>query len=291
MKEKTGGKPGNKKGEGMRAFLRRERREEPGVFWTYFILRFFVLVSLVRAVMRGDAESAGICVLVLLVFLLPFLIEKQLDIEIPSALEIIIFIFVYAAEILGELGSYFIIFPHWDTLLHTTWGFLCAALGFSMADLLNRSERVKVELSPFYVALMGFCFSMTVGVFWEFIEFAMDRLFLLDMQKDTVVNVISSVMLDPTDSNVPVIIRGITDASVNGQSLGLGGYLDIGLYDTMEDLFVNFIGAVVFSTLGYFESKSSRRFLTRHLVPRRRVRAAAEGAAEDAENPPEFTNS
>lgn len=268
-------------GSGLFTTMKQAAKEKPGVFWTYLVLRLIVLGTLVRSVMRGDAESVFICLLVLFIFTLPHLIERRFDIDIPSALEVIIFLFVFAAEIMGELGCYFIRYPHWDTLLHTTSGFLWAALGFSLADLLNRSERVKVQLSPFYIALMAFCFSMTVGVIWEFIEFAADRILLLDMQKDTVIHTISSVALDTTNSNTPVVIGGITDVSVNGQSLGLGGYLDIGLYDTMEDLFVNFVGAVVFSVIGYREEKSEKRWLTEKLLPHRRHRAAA--AAEETE--------
>ena len=261
-----------------------KRRDEPGAYWTYWVLRLFVIVALVRAIMHGDVESAAICVLVLLLYLVPMLIEHRLDVDLPATLEIIIFVFVYAAEIMGELQSYFVLYPHWDTLLHTTWGFLCAALGFSLAALLNRSDRVKVELSPFYVALMGFCFSMTVGVFWEFIEFSMDRLFLLDMQKDTIIHTISSVALDSTNSNIAVVINDIGDVVVNGQSLGLGGYLDIGLYDTMEDLFVNFIGALVFSFIGYFEAKRDRFVVTKLLMPTRKIRDDGdEGNAETAD--------
>lgn len=163
--------------------------------------------------------------------------------------------FIFAAEILGELKCYFITFSHWDSMLHTTTGFLCAATGFALIDILNRNSRIKFQLSPIYVALTAFCFSMTVGVLWEFFEFGMDRLFLMDMQKDTVVQSITSVMLDPTNSNIPVTIDGITSVAVNGQDLGFDGYLDIGLYDTMKDLFVNFVGAVVFSTIGYFYIK------------------------------------
>lgn len=106
-----------------------------------------------------------------------------------------------------------------------------------------------------YVSLVAFCFSMTIGVLWEFFEFGMDRLFLMDMQKDTIIHSITSVMLDPTNMNIPVTIGDITSVAVNGQELGFGGYLDIGLYDTMEDLFVNFIGAVTFSVIGYFYIK------------------------------------
>ena len=225
------------------------------MFAVYTILRLIVLATLVSSILRGEYESAFICLLVLVLFMLPFFIQQNFGIELPSTLEIIILLFIFAAEILGELKCYFITFHHWDTMLHTTTGFLCAATGFALIDILNRNSRIKFQLSPIYVALVAFCFSMTVGVLWEFFEFGMDRLFQMDMQKDTVVNSITSVMLDPTNSNIPVTIDGITSVQVNGQELGFGGYLDIGLYDTMKDLFVNFIGAVVFSTIGYFYIK------------------------------------
>ena len=230
-------------------------RRQPAVFTVYLVLRLIVLATLVSSVIRSEYESAFICLLVLVLFMLPFFIQQNFGIELPSTLEIIILLFIFAAEILGELECYFITFPYWDSMLHTTTGFLCAATGFALIDILNRNSRIKFQLSPIYVALAAFCFSMTVGVLWEFFEFGMDRLFHMDMQKDTVVSSITSVMLDPTNKNIPVTIDGITSVTVNGQELGFGGYLDIGLYDTMEDLFVNFIGAVVFSTIGYFYIK------------------------------------
>ena len=230
-------------------------RRQPAVFTVYLVLRLMVLATLVSSVIRSEYESAFICLLVLVLFMLPFFIQQNFGIELPSTLEIIILLFIFAAEILGELECYFITFPYWDSMLHTTTGFLCAATGFALIDILKGNSRIKFELSPIYVALAAFCFSMTVGVLWEFFEFGMDRLFHMDMQKDTVVSSITSVMLDPTNKNIPVTIDGITSVTVNGQELGFGGYLDIGLYDTMEDLFVNFIGAVVFSTIGYFYIK------------------------------------
>ena len=75
------------------------------------------------------------------------------------------------------------------------------------------------------------------------------------MQRDTVVNAIYSASLDPTRSNRVVAVQGIYDVVINGESLGMGGYLDIGLIDTMKDLMVNFLGAVVFSIIGYFYVK------------------------------------
>lgn len=238
-----------------RGELRSAIRRQPVVFAVYLVLRLIVLASLVSAILRQEYESAFVCVLVLFLFMLPFFIQKNFGIRLPSTLEIIILLFIFAAEILGELQSYFIQYPYWDTMLHTTNGFLCAAVGFSLIDILNRDVKIKFTLSPVYVALAAFCFSMTIGVLWEFFEFGMDRLFHMDMQKDTIVHTISSVMLDPTNSNIPITIDGITSVAVNGRDLGFNGYLDIGLYDTMEDLFVNFIGATVFSVIGYFYLK------------------------------------
>ena len=244
----------SKKGRGMKK-IRTYAKQRPKVFTVYVILRLLVVAALIRSAMLKEYESMFVCLLVLVLFMLPSFLERKLKIDLPDTLEIIILIFIFAAEILGELGCYFIHYPSWDTMLHTTSGFLCAAIGFSLVNLLNKDNRISLSLSPLYMAIAAFCFSMTIGVLWEFIEFSADRLFLLDMQKDTVITTISSVTLDATNSNTPIVIRSINDVAVNGQSLGLGGYLDIGLYDTMEDLFVNFIGAVVFSLFGYFYVK------------------------------------
>ena len=235
--------------------LKETIHKQPAVFAVYVALRLIVLAELVMSIIRGEYESAFICLLVLALVILPFFIQQNFGIQLPSVLEIIILLFIFAAEILGELECYFITYPNWDSMLHTTTGFLCAATGFALIDILNRNSRIKFQLSPVYVALAAFCFSMTVGVLWEFFEFGMDRVFHLDMQKDTVVQSITSVMLDPTNSNTPITIDGIHSVAVNGTDLGFDGYLDIGLYDTMEDLFVNFIGAVIFSVIGYFYIK------------------------------------
>ena len=272
-------------GQQLKAVIKRQ----PAVFTVYMVLRLIVLATLVSSILRGEYESAFICLLVLALFMLPFFIQQNFGIELPSTLEIIILLFIFAAEILGELKCYFITFSHWDSMLHTTTGFLCAATGFALIDILNRNSRIKFQLSPIYVALAAFCFSMTVGVLWEFFEFGMDRLFLMDMQKDTVVQSITSVMLDPTNSNIPVTIDGITSVAVNGQELGFDGYLDIGLYDTMKDLFVNFIGAVVFSTIGYFYIKRrGQGKLAKAFIPT--ITEKESETPSLPENPPEDTS-
>ena len=258
-------------------------RQQPAVFAVYVVLRLIVVAELVLSILRGEYESAFICLLVLILFILPFFIQQNFGIQLPTTLEIIILLFIFAAEILGELEGYFITYPNWDTMLHTTTGFLCAATGFALIDILNRNSRIKFQLSPIYVALAAFCFSMTVGVLWEFFEFGMDRLFHLDMQKDTVVQSITSVMLDPTNSNTPITIDGIHSVAVNGNDLGFDGYLDIGLYDTMEDLFVNFIGAVTFSVIGYFYIKHrGKGKLARAFIPTLSGQEEQDPAAPDS---------
>lgn len=248
--------------------LREQFHQHKGKFIIYVLLRAIVVAALILSAVRGRYENVAICALTLVLFLLPAFIEKNFRIDLPDTLEIIILCFIFAAEMLGELACWYVRFNGWDTLLHTINGFMFAAVGFCLVDLLNRNKNFRFELSPVFLALVAFCFSMTIGILWEFFEFAMDYFFQMDMQKDTILHTISSVALDPTNSNTPVVIRGITDASINGESLGLGGYLDIGLYDTMKDLFVNFIGAVVFSVIGYFyvKSRGKHKFAT-HFIP------------------------
>ncbi|HIY73280.1 MAG TPA: hypothetical protein H9826_04810 [Candidatus Intestinimonas merdavium] len=254
------------------------RSKKGAVVTVYIVLRLAVILVLIAQFFKGNFENVFLCILTLILFLVPTFIERKIHVDLPDTLEIIIMLFIFAAEILGEIQAYYITFHYWDTMLHTINGFLCAAIGFALVDILNRSERFSIQLSPLFLAITAFCFSMTIGVLWEFFECTMDQFFFLDMQKDTVVNTISSVMLDPAGGNHPTIIRDITDVIVvtaDGaqHALGLGGYLDIGILDTMKDLFFNFIGAVIFSIIGYFYVKSrgkgrfARRFIPQVVRP------------------------
>lgn len=245
-------------------------RTKRSVTLVYILLRASVILVMLAQIFNRNFENVFLCVLTLFLFMVPSMLERKLDIALPNTLEIIILLFIYAAEIMGEIGAYYVTFPYWDTVLHTLNGFLCAAIGFSLLDILNRHNSTRFHLSPLYLAIVAFCFSMTVGVIWEFFECTMDQLFFLDMQKDTVVQSIGSIMLDPTGGNHPVVLHNITDVIVvqaDGTQTALGGYLDIGLLDTMEDLFVNFIGALTFSIIGYFyvrsrgKGKFAKRFI------------------------------
>ncbi len=221
---------------------------------------------MVLQIFNREYYDVFLCALTLLLFLIPSFVERRLHIDVPNTLEVIILLFIFSAEILGEIQEYYLVFPFWDTMLHTINGFLMAAIGIAMVDILNRSSRFKVRLSPVFVAVVAFCFSMTIGVLWEFFEYGMDCFFHMDMQKDTWVTVISTVSLNPEGKNAAVTIP-VESVVVNGQEWP--GYLDIGLHDTMKDLLVNFIGAAVFSVIGmfYIKNRGKGKFASR-FIPR-----------------------
>lgn len=220
------------------------------------ILSVIVAIVMVARFLHADYYSVFLCILTLLLFNIPLFVDKRLHISLPKELEAIILLFIFSAEILGEIGSFYTHIPWWDTMLHTLNGFLMAAIGFALIDILNNSPKFHFNMSPLFVAFVAFCFSMTVGVVWEFFEFFMDYFTLTDMQKDRMVMDISSVLLNPTGLNDEIVIKGIESTTLtlsDGSTYVIeGGYLDIGIIDTMKDMFVNLIGAVVFSIIGYF---------------------------------------
>lgn len=229
--------------------------KEKSTITVYLILRLLVIICMVAQAMHKNWENVFLCVLTLVMFTVPTLIENKLKIDFPSTLEIIVYLFIFSAEILGEIQNFYGIFKTWDTMLHTLNGFLCAAVGFSLINIINREERFKIKLSPLFLSLVAFCFSMTVGVMWEFFEFSADRYLSLDMQKDRVVEKISSTKLNDENKNEVVTINDIEKTIIytkdNKQIVIENGYLELGIIDTMKDLFVNFIGAVVFSIFVY----------------------------------------
>lgn len=248
------------------------RETKKGSIITYLILRALVIFSMIRQILRGDLNGAFLCILSLIFFTLPGLIKYKFKITLPSVLETIIYLFIFAAEILGEIYNFYGNIPNWDLMLHTINGFLCAAVGFSLIDLLNENSK-KIKLSPIYVTLVAFCFSMTVGICWEFFEYTVDKVLLYDMQKDTIISTMSTVKLDEEKSNKSVVVKDIKKTILydeNGKEIAVidGGYLDIGLNDTMEDLFVNLLGAVTFSMIGYFYIKNRDKYkFAEHFIP------------------------
>ena len=247
----------------------------------YLILRFLVVICMILQIIRGDLNNALLCLLSLVLLFAPLFIQNKYEITLPDSLEISIYLFIFSAEILGEINNFYGIIPHWDTCLHTINGFLATAVGFSLVDLLNKNSK-DINLSPFYLCLVAFCFSMTIGILWEFFEYGGDKLMKFDMQKDTLITNISSVYLNPDNENKPVVVDNIGKTEIfdkDGKLLYVidGGYLDIGLNDTMKDLFVNFIGALVFSFFAYIGLKNNKRSsVVKNFVPIKEKRKMAE---------------
>lgn len=242
-----------------RVMAKKNIKENKGKFIFYILIRLFVAGMIVIQALNRNFENVFVCVLTLILFMIPAFVERGLKIDLPNTLEVMIILFIFAAEILGEINEFYVLIPGWDTMLHTINGFLMAAIGFSLVDIFNRSERTKFFLSPVFLAVVAFCFSMTIGVLWEFFEFGADMLLHTDMQKDTFVTQFASVSLHPEGRNVPIPVNDITQTVIktaDGTVYTLGAYLDIGLIDTMKDLIVNFFGAVAFSIIGFFYIKS-----------------------------------
>lgn len=255
----------------LKKALELEVREHRSSFAVYLILRTLVILVLVRQIMMQNYENIFVCLLTLLLLLVPSFVQLTFKVELPIFLEILILVFIYAAEILGEIDNYYFSIPYWDTILHTINGFVCAAVGFSMVSLLNRSEKIHFFVSPLFLAIVSFTFSMTIGVLWEFFEFSMDQLFAMDTQKDTLITSIHSAGVD--EILPPFEENDIHKVTVNGEVISDQGYIDIGLIDTMEDLFVNFVGATIFSLFSYFYARNKERFtFLQNFIPKKKDR-------------------
>lgn len=169
------------------------------------------------------------CILGVVVLFLPSLISKKMHFVIPNAMYIVFIIFLYCAIYLGEVQSFYYLIPNWDTILHTFSGAMLGGLGFSIVSLLNSDERVTLSMSPVFVALFACCFAVFLGVFWEFYEFTADS-FGMNMQK--------TMLEDGTK---------------------LQGHAAVA--DTMSDLFVDFLGALVVAIVGYFSIRKNKKWM------------------------------
>lgn len=233
------------------------------------ILIVLVFLCMTLKLIQGQFSSAILCISSILFFFLPILIQIKFSIKISNPLEILIYLFLFASQILGEVYHFYVLVPSWDLILHTLSGFLCVGIGISIISFFTNSG---VHLSIWNIIIFGFCFSMTTSVCWEFGEYTIDKIFLTDAQKDIFVKKISSVKLDESKNNKPVKIYNIEKTILfdkDGQAITTiyGGYLDIGLNDTMKDLIANFIGAIIYSIFGYFYIKyRDKNDLTRNFI-------------------------
>ncbi len=127
---------------------------------------------------------------------LPKILSKRELVYIPSDMQIIMITFVFASLYLGEMRNYYYHFWWWDTMLHTFSGALLGFFGFILIYVLNREEDIDVILSPLFIAIFTFTFAVSIGVFWEIFEYAMDTLFGFNMQKSGLVDTMWDLIAD-----------------------------------------------------------------------------------------------
>ena len=171
------------------------------------------------------------CLLGVVVIHLPSVFEKRLRFEMPTALSIMYILFLYGAIFLGEVRDFYYRVPYWDTILHALSSVMAGSLGFIVVATLNRDRHVAMNLSPKFVAIFAFCFAVTIGVLWEIYEFSFDGLLGLNMQKFRL-----------ADGTVLVGHAALTD--------------------TMKDLIVDSLGALVSAAAGYFSIRKNAGWLS-----------------------------
>ncbi len=183
---------------------------------------------------------------IIILFLLELIIKRK-KLIISTIFLLGIYIFVLIGGVLGEVYHFYLIFPFWDILVHCLSGFILSAIGFS---LIKHYWQVKggILLLIFLIA-----FSLMGGVIWEFKEYVTDKFMFTDEQKDTLINNIYSVSLDESKNFKEVKIKNIDKVVLYHNNHVLkeinGGYLDIGLNDTMSDLFWDLLGSLFYSLI------------------------------------------
>ena len=226
------------------------------------------MVVLARGIVARDGGRAFTGALAAALLLLPLGLEKALRLRFPRTLKASAYLFVFAAQILGEACRFYQRFALWDLALHAASGFLLAALGFGLLAERSQDSGKRYEKAPLFRAFSALCFSVTVGTLWELFEFAADRFLHTDMQKDARVTALRSVVLG--ESGEIARIEDITSTTVwtaNGASFTFPGYLDIGLADTMGDLLAGLCGALVFCAIGFVYFKRRRGRLAACFIP------------------------
>jgi hypothetical protein len=178
------------------------------------------------------------CILGLGVLFLPSALEYKLKITFSNEMHILFVLFLYGAIILGEVRGYYQIFYHWDTLLHTLSGVMLSSFGFCIIDIINKSEKVNLGLSDWFMSFFSFCFAIMLDTVWEIIEFIMDTFMDLNMQQYI-----------------------LPDGTV------LTGHYAV--VDTMKDLIVDAPGALIISMIGYILLKKRKKVIVNNNIEKK----------------------
>ncbi len=246
----------------LAALYRSVPRTEKLVFG---VLALFALAALVYSAVSGNGLGAAVSLTAGAALLLPRFLEWLFAFRFSSAMRLFIMLFIVLGAVPGTVFGFYNRFAHWDTILHLGCGFLMALVGYLLPDALNR--RASSRLTTGYRIFSAFVFALAAAAFWELYEYGADRLLGTDMQASSVIHALHSYLLGASPYEVDSI-EDIAQVLVNGTELGLEGYLDIGLIDTMNDILANTAGALVYCVLTVFARKRPAGVLARFLLPR-----------------------
>ena len=190
----------------------------------------------------------------LLAFATPFIIlaPKILELLFRCKIDLPVYLFglFYAiGPMLGQCYNLYYTVSWWDKMLHISGGVMFAFLGLFLFEKYVGKDKKKMVMT----AVFALCFSIAIAVLWEFSEFGADTFLGMDMQDDTVITHINSYLLNE-GVGIAGSIENIEEVIVNGQVLPVKGYIDIGLTDTILDMLLETMGAVVVAMI-YIASK------------------------------------
>ena len=160
------------------------------------VLKLVLAFGAALLIVQGRYQASFEVMAILLITWLPALLGSHFKVSIPYEFESLAVVFVYMALFMGEVQGYYTRFWWWDAFLHTGSGFLLGILGFLLVFVMNEKKDIDLDLQPKFVALFAFMFAMGMGALWEIVEFAMDQLFGLNMQKSGLVDTMWDLIVD-----------------------------------------------------------------------------------------------
>lgn len=210
------------------------------------------------------------------------LFERVFSVRIPLVAEALFLFVIAGGMLLGNGYNLYIILPHWDDALHTVSG---AALTLLGACLAKKTLANNTRGRGYAAVIWGALFSLACLMVWELFEYGGMKIFGFDMQEDSIIYEIRSYLLAGTHEYTENL-ENITKTVIyygDGQTKVIHGYLDIGLIDTLDDLLVGFIGALV-TVVSLCISSASGGRLYRASVPSEYPVKGGESKAPTEEN-------
>lgn len=202
------------------------------------VLLLFVANTVAFIIDKDDSQrsralfNAAQSFMMLLCTFVPGFIERRGKVSVPNVMSVVFILFCLAHFVVGEIGELYVKSKTFDSILHTLSGSMIAILGFSVIRLLNDSDKIDLNLSPLFVAIFVVCFSVMLGVLWEIVEFLVDTV---------------------TGSNMQRYSDSVTREPFMGRNA---------LFDTMKDLVLDAIGALVVAVISYFDLKNKKEHTT-----------------------------